>query len=405
MNQFSTYQSTFINDNQVIISNGQGSCRVATDIDDAIQFLLQEDYSPRLAWSLDEFVAPILRLLHEHEIINLANKHKCTIPPYNIFYIPKKIFTITDIRTCLGVKEVSFYDLKQYFPDGNNIDAQENANKLAAALDTMGIKATKLTSPIKIYEESYMKGFSLPSINCIPDKIKEISKECAGKLWIQAYKIGRWEEAYDYDIRSAFPTIMKELQDIRYGAWYRIDDINVPQATYGYCKGKVHIHDHVAVHPIMKNKPKSRTRPDKNSWFTPVGSWETTLTKEEIAFIYYWNIGSFEVYEGWWFIPDTISHNSYLNKPFKKPIEKLLQWKDHENPIVQLLAKRMAVGMYGKMLETYSGNKNGKFYNPVYGAEISSRIRLECANFIYRHTSVNNLIHVYVDGILLDKEV
>lgn len=199
-------------------------------------------------------------------------------------------------------------------------------------------------------------------------------------------------QVWDYDIQSCFPSIAKGLIDITDAEWLHSNKYQ-KDANYGFCEGRVTIYPHVKVHPIIYTDDNGRLS-------TPVGSWNTYLCKCEIDFINKWNIGYFEIFSGWW---------CFCKNPNKRPLEnvanRLLKYKESKNEVVRLLAKRMSVGgLYGKFLEEHK-DKFGKYFNSVYGATISSEARLEVAEFIYRNHAESSLIHVSVDGVLLDEPI
>ena len=69
-----------------------------------------------------------------------------------------------------------------------------------------------------------------------------------------------------------------------------------------------------------------------------------------------------------------------------------------------MVAKRVAVGIWGKLMEEHQ-DSFGPHFNPAWGAEVSTQVSLQVAEFIYRHKLQDNLISVGVDGVLVDKEV
>lgn len=196
--------------------------------------------------------------------------------------------------------------------------------------------------------------------------------------------------AYDYDIVASFPSIAKDLIDIRHCNWIHSGKYQ-SNACYGYCKCEVTIYPEITVSPIIYID-------DKGNLSTPTGTWETFLCKSELDFIEKWKIGSWLILDGWWAIPQK------KVKPLKIPMERLLAYKESEDELVRMLAKRMSVGAYGKLGEEWA-DRFGKHFCPVWFSEISTQVRLQVAEFIYRHKLQSHLIHISVDGCLVDKEV
>ena len=202
---------------------------------------------------------------------------------------------------------------------------------------------------------------------------------------------------YDYDLSSAFPNIAKDLIDTRDCSWVH-DKAYIMGAIYGFVKCKVTIYDWVMVSPIIKDT--------EEALISPVGTWETYLTKGELDFIMKWGIGEFEILDGWW----AFTTRKALKKPLLIPMEKLLKYKQGSE-IQKLLAKRMSTGIYGKLGEERA-EEFGPYFNPVWFAEISTQARLQVAEFLYSHDigpgdneGYKSLIAIGVDGVMLSKPV
>lgn len=379
-------------DNQIEIIASDGYTCKGNDISQLIQCFSSLGEVLNVAWSLDASVASLLTLLPERKLLKLHSTNRCYSPPFNIFYVAGKVFSCRAVTSLAPL--INLYGLDQYFPDApvpeTLAETKQYGEKLLEALGTMNLEANKLTSPVSIYENCTMQYMNLPTVYDMPKEVALFALECSGKLWTEAYKIGYWNEAYDYDIDSSFPDVIKGLIDIRYGRWHRTNTL-YRTAYYSFFKCRVTIFDNVIVSPIIF------TDKDGNL-STPTGTWNTYLTSKEIQFIYKYNIGRVDIEDGYVFIPDRIMY------PFKQQMEDLLEYKNNSNPLVRDLAKRMSVGVYGKFGEEYS-DRFGNYFNPVWFAEISTNVRLEVARFIYDNKLHNDLIHISVDGVLLSNEV
>jgi len=96
-----------------------------------------------------------------------------------------------------------------------------------------------------------------------------------------------------------------------------------------------------------------------------------------------------------------------LPKPLAEPMDKLLAYKERTG-LQSALAKRMSVGVYGKLLEERQ-DAFGPHFNPCWGAEISTQVRLKVAEKLYSsgigpgdNEGYKHLLHISVDGFLLD---
>ncbi len=202
---------------------------------------------------------------------------------------------------------------------------------------------------------------------------------------------------YDYDLQSAFPTIAKDLIDIRECKWIQSAEYQA-DAIYGYAKVVATIYDWVMVSPIIMDT--------EEALISPTGTWEAYLTKGELDFIDKWKIGEYEIKDGWW----AMTSRKALKRPLKIPLEKLLKYKQGSE-IQRLLAKRMSTGVYGKFGEERT-EEFGPYFNPVWFAEISTQARLLVAEFLYSHgigpgdnEGYSHLLAIGVDGVMLDKPI
>ena len=206
--------------------------------------------------------------------------------------------------------------------------------------------------------------------------------------------------AYDYDMASAFPKVASRLYDTRACDWVESGEYQT-KAVYGYCKGVVTIYDWVVVSPIIYIG-------ENGDSISAIGTWETYLTKAEIDFIREWGIGEFKIEKGWWAIPENAKRK--LPQPFEHIVGRLLEWKKRGG-LEGELAKRMSVGLYGKMGEEHE-TEFGKHFSPAWFAEISTQTRLAEAGWLYRHgvgpddnDGYSHLLCISVDGSLHDRKI
>lgn len=388
-----TFKMTVNEDETLTIESSLGDKHTSKQLTAILRFLSMDIYSKneefiRVVWDVDEFIAPIIRLMTKEEMIKLVDTLKIFIRPYTLFYIPDKTF---NVKWIANSTKHQYYGLCQYFPDIEDEpeDLAPYVTSLIEALDIMKMEPNRLTSPVTIYEDTHRELLeSLPAKD-MPMEAARYAWFCSSKLWIEAYRLGYFPQTWDLDIKECFTTIASKMIDTRKIMWTTNKAV-MRKAEYGYCRGYVTINKECTIHPIIYIN-------EDNELSTPTGSWETYLTQAEINFIYKWKIGSFELIDGWWGIP---AEKKY---PLYAPIQELLALKAHENPVVSRIAKRMANAVfYGKFGEQRKKGFGPQF-NSCWFAEISSQARLEVADFIYRNRLVKNVIHVSVDGVLLDK--
>jgi len=353
--------------------------------------LIDSEADYNICWDLDTTIAPALEGLNDRQAKKLEENHKCYYPPYNVFYVPGIVFSANPLY---WIPKLPFlYGINQYYPEANVKDEDTIAKcgeRLIQALNSMGLYPTKLTSPAGIYEECVLSKLNLPTVYDVPREAGEYAWYAGGKLWIQTYKKSKKPSWY-YDLSSSFPTVAKDLIDIRRGEWVKRKNWDFLD-HYGYARCKVQMYDDVKVSPIIYVDAE-----DNQS--NPTGTWETYLTPNEMRFIREWKIGIVEIVDGWWFTPKQIF------RPLEKPIERLLAYKQSDDELVRRLAKAMSVGgIYGKFGEEWN-YKFAPYFNPCYFAEISTQVRLKVAQFIYENKLQDNVIEVRVDGVRVDREV
>jgi len=197
------YQTRQTGNGARLFESSGGSTPVAR-LDKVFSFMLepqapdywdpQHDRCIRVAWELDAMLAPILKLLGQERCRKLLRTKRCYVAPFNVFYIPGKIFSVEHIPT---KQRASFYDLQQYFPELSAPDSVEEVQmlgrKLLYELHKMDLDPTKLTSPVKIYEECVLEYLDLPKLVDIPKEVAEYAVACMGRSWVECHIIGAWE--------------------------------------------------------------------------------------------------------------------------------------------------------------------------------------------------------------------
>jgi hypothetical protein len=356
-------------------------------------------------WDLNASIEPILNELPKYALTALKEKGKCIWREWDLFYIPGKILSV-----CYnGGRNYLYYNLSQYFPMDDDVTKddydkwmfdyadmpQRLADELEHALHIMGIWPKKLSSPAAIFEDFYGKHLNLPTFkDFMPkhEKLLEYAAECAGNEWQEVFKIGQFKECYSYDRKSAYGTEMVKLLDNnpRYMSIVESDKY-IPEADYAYCKCDIEIKDNVTLHPII-NISHDRSLSCKT------GEWTGYLTKGQMDFIKRWQIGDYEIVNGYW-----LTSKSRV-KPLEFFIPRILQFKEHPNNLVRFLAKNMVNGFAGKFNEEYK-ERVGDLYNPMWSAEIITGNALNLCEAIYRSKSFNNIIQVKVDEFKTTKKL
>jgi hypothetical protein len=403
------YTSKF-NKGEVEIDESSSEHITSSDLSSLFNFLL-EDFSDiernikaiKIVWNIDEFAAPILRLLGEIKCRELATKRQTHYQHYLIFYIPGKILSLSlskEVRSQL-------YGIEQYFqeipiPPDDVYSVKALGDKLMETLAVMNLYPTKLTSPASIYTECILEHANIPSMSenkKVSLSAKAQHKEalayalkCCSRLWISNYQVGHWldNEAWDYDLSSAFSSeTMKLYSTNMENCQYEKSSRIIESADWGYLHGAINIIQDYS--PIMRLNYQSELE-------NPIGFWDGYITLDELRFIEANNIGTFKLEDGW-----------FLTFKGKMPVfgnllQRLYSYRGRDQ-LTDGLSKRMMNCVYGVTLRQDSDGKLGKYYNPFYAAQITTNNRLNVARFIYKNELQTSLICVNIDGVQCEKQV
>ena len=262
----------------------------------------------KVLYHMDYSVACLLKMINMSEAAckELLETTDLEYKGYTFQYIPNSWFSVKDKQTrqWAGFSNMSQYESYSLESSGDDIadaidfavTASLTGQKVYSTLARLGLHPSSLTSPISAFNKEILSTIDLPTVDDTPDEVAQLAYECCKGSWIECFKTGYFEDTLDFDIRSAYGSELAKLIDFRYGKWVHgiPESVYTTNAIYGYCKGIVTIDKPFS--PILYKSNRAN--------FTPTGSWETTLTKNEIDFIRKWELGTFEIEDGWWFIHD-----------------------------------------------------------------------------------------------------
>jgi len=391
--------------NGTIVNSDKEVCTESPYLD----FLLEpKDNAIKVFWNMGYDIANLLKMTNitEEQGNQLYDNLKLNLTPYTLNHFPGKYLNISK-GWYSGRPYAAFYDMNQYNPisfDGNikkesvqdmiakAQSAKETGEKVYNAFVKIGLNPKNLTSPINVYQKEVLDKISFPTVDDIKEEeAGEYAYECHNRNWTEAFKIGHWNEVFDYDINSAYPSQISKLLDIRLGKWNKIKYF-MSQAYYGYYRGTL------TINPDVKISPYPYLSHDSGGFdlnYTPTGKWETTLNQKEINFLRQHKLGEFEVKDGWIWYP------SQHVMPYNKIIMELFDAKNKCEGIEREVIKRVMTAIYGKFLETYDGNF-GKGFNPVYGSETQIGSRLVMADVAINRSDV---IAIVVDGLMTENKI
>ena len=387
------YGSAIRGDGKIALADSHGGGIASYRVEELLDFLLSPYDVPlnrpsfRVVWDIDEMAAPILSLLDSERLAVLWQTGRTWLFPYSITYNEGKSLTVKQ-----GGWRATYFHLSQFYidePVPKNLQVVEAlARNLMIELKALGLEPTRLSSPTALFDR-LLESMYLPTWeDGVPDGANQMAWDCTGRPWTEAFKIGWFEEAFDYDICSSFPSEMALLLDTRRGSWH--EEKKFPSwAVYGFAYGKVKITADVS--------PISMVDTAGHVYF-PKGSWHTTLSLQEIRFIEEFNLGSFTPTEGYFWVPEK------RNKPLYRTMHELYGNRlEDVSTHLQKTLKRAMASLYGRMLQTYNDGSFGPFVNLVWAAVVENNIKLKVARLIMENKLQPHLIHTSTDGCLLDK--
>lgn len=371
-----------------------------------LDFLLEpKANSIKVFYHMGDSVAKLLKMLNvwEEEGRKLQNEGELRMQAYLIKHRAGKFFSVKKGKywdSPFG----NFGDMSQYEPARHErlreddredcIAKAQMAKKTGEAVYTtlrrIGTEPKSLTSPINIYNKQVLEKIGLPTIDDMPEEAGYYAYQCCQGSWLEAFQIGHWDMAYDYDMNSAYSSELMKLLDIRLGEWIKSEKW-VDGAEYGFLKGMPHILKPIS--PVIftgKNPAGSKLN------FTPTGKFPRYISMKKVMFMRECGVGDFAFEDGWFWVPKE------RRLVLSNLIGQLHREKEASAGISREVIKRIMSGIWGKFLQVQEDGF-GDMFNPVYGAEVESNIRQADAEFIYYHGI--DPIHVSVDGVISPVEV
>lgn len=360
----------------------------------------------KVFYDLDASVAALMRLieLERHEAERLLAQKKLYIQPYRLTYYPGKFFSVDkgygpDHPFCNFTNAGQYTDTHHEqskplheeapYAIGKAREAARIAEEVMAALQRLGLP-TGAPSPIAAFEKAHLAKMNIPTIDDMPEEAGEIAYECVKGNWLEAWQLGYWETAYDYDLNGAYASELMNLLDIRRGHWDR-RTVEPEGAVYGFARGRITVW--AEFHPFVMPAIEDMS-------YTPVGSWDTSLTMQQIDFLHNRGLGKFEVSDAWWWIPD-----DEPRYPLRGPIRWLWDKRKDTQGLDNTIVKRILAGIWGRFLEVRGTEKEpefGPYFNPVYGAIVEANTAIKVAATCLSNGIVP--LHVAVDGMVTDRQ-
>ncbi len=365
---------------------------------EAVDFITQDfGIVFHITWNLKEFADTVLSLLPKDKREALNTTNKIIVDNTKIFYVDRW-FGITYTKQIKGNfydrLETNLFGIQHWMPSDtpqpmNAQELEDYGKSIILALNNMGVKPLKLTSPVGVWED-VLSSYKLPTTFSNNDII-DASLYCElmmRKEWRSAYKIGYFDKAYSFDLRAAYPHFMADLPNtdkckIVYSDQWLKSDWAIVKAEVDIIKDKT---------PIVYDL-------EEGGHILPLGKRIDIFTVEELMWLHNHEAAKIKFIDGYFF--------KWLTneKPYKEPIDKLYDIRNSGDEMVSNIARRIGQGISGKLDQDNKDSSFGDLYNPVLAAMTRSRCRLVVADFIWDNNLQDALIAVQVDEVMADKNI
>ena len=380
-----------VKDSEVILETSENEVYASDNLKDLLNWTWELSYLNEnfiVAWNLNNFVKAFVNLFPLDKRSELTQTKSCGICGFSFFYEPDRILSIKR-----GGRGALVYNLSQFAMDHETEPESlkgivKFGEDLLCELKTVNLEPKSLSSPAGVVLPILDK-LDLPTWEDIPEEVGQLAWESINSGWTECHRIGHFEDTcYDYDLRSAYGSVMADLLDFRLGYWVESKEMP-PQSHYGFATGKVTITSRIS--PIVFTDWRGYM-------FHPKGTWNETLTLCQIRLIQEYNLGKFEVSKGYWWIP------YHKSKKLKAVIEWLFRLRERSERLNDI-GKRAIASIYGLMLGTNADGTFRQYTNFIWASEIEAQTQCKVARFIYDNKLENDLILVSTDGCLTTKPV
>lgn len=385
----------YIINNQGIFTS-RGDCIIESPYLD----FLAEAYPGELKilYDLDASVSSLAHLtLNRDEADKLYQNERLRILPYKLTYFPRRFFSV-DKGAGTGHPYSNFANARRYKSEVHYLPTDTSQDYIAKAreaqtigeeasqiLKSLGVNKDRITSPVGAVIDEYVKPLRLLTVDDIPEEAGELAYNCIKGNWMEAWQLGYWQDAYDYDINGAYGSELAELLDLRRGEWIK-GTVPPDNATYGFCEG--YITTRADYHPFL-------VRETEDFATTPVGTWLDFFTLTELKLIKAYNLGNVEIKRGWWWVSTGIPYT-----PLKGLVSILWNRRVNSQGLEKDIIRQVLAGIWGRFSQIVKGEM-GESFNPVYASVVESNTRCKVARTCLEAGIAP--LHVAVDGIITDK--
>ena len=240
--------------------------------------------------------------------------------------------------------------------------------------------------------------------------IETVMNDLARGGWNDCFKRGHFEGAYDYDIVSAYPTIM---HDISYwaGRWQEIDsEDKIGDAEYGYLFVTIKNLEQ----PLLPEayyyfdetyyRGKIIKRVNNSVLHCAVGgdAIDTTITLDQWRYLK--NLADIEVFEG------VVLRPEFDMFPLREPVEELTKRKQRaakekgKKSPEYWIAKTIMNSTSGKFKQKFHTDRTWFYYPHVYG-KITWKTKEIMADLVTENDAWDKIVSVSTDGAVFTEKL
>lgn len=409
MDKVTVYES-WSSGGQVGLRHSAGGVTVSSDAGTLLKFLrYSASQTMRVSFDLDEFIAPILRLLPLDILQRLVDRDKSlTYQGHELFYYPERIFRVGKSR---------FYGLLEFWsdPPSDKPSMEQTQGFVAGLMATLGqlnmTPVIKLTSPVAVFQDTdwgrqVFNG--IPGRVTVPPKQHEMltyASKADKKEWVEGHKVGHFERGvYDYDVQGCYPAIASRLPDLRDMTLWKSATLGDRErsALLGVVKGRFTLDPDAEYAHCSPIRAAVSNVPDALPG-NPLGRLdEDCYCVDEVRFIEDNGIGIFKMRDGWF---GEAQEGIEPRLPFKDVMDTLYGMRSVSS-LAGTIAKRTANSIVGKLIETHEDGSYVPYCNDLYHATILARARIQVAQFLVDHqVTAAELVCVQTDGVKVLKDI
>lgn len=437
-----------------LIADSNGNYYLNGNINDYLHYLMNRKFENHVNFffNLNYDANAIIKHMNKENIMDLRRDNKTRIGDFKIFYIPKKVLSITK-----GHHTNKFYDVAQFFKGSLektakrylNLDKyQDNYKKIDGKIlgssleywddnldmiidyclndckltkqlgelliDTVykSIKMypNKYFSPASISEYHMRKTIDIPNILDIPNQVLAYSHNSYSGGRFEIIEKGNIGKCSLFDITSAYPNYMRNLIDINKGEWKKVTSLN-ENADLGYYLVKVMTKYNKHISPLNFYLNNMLVYPHIDCY--------KYMTKKEL--LAYEKFIDYEIINGWEFYANEYIYpfkefidlcytekmrsdcEFYYNENCRDDCLKCDNFKScNERSFEYDFWKIDMNGGYGKFYQKIKKQNGmylaGKLYNPIYATEITSQTQIQV--FEFAQHDLNNFVGFATDSCI-----